>query len=252
MSYKEKTLTLIVPIYNEQARLSENVPQLISYIESWATGSRLIFVDDGSNDFTVAKIEAIISEYASICTSVEKRPHLGKGASVRYGLNMATTELAAFCDIDLSTPLEELSRLVELSSEIGGLAIGSRTLPGSRTVERGSLRREIAGRTFNSLVRALLCPGIYDTQCGAKAAPTQVWHEILRDSVENGFAWDVEILAKALGSAIKVLEVAVHWSHDSRSRVNVGRDGLRMLGAVFRLKFRLVYHRLRTNWATLT
>ncbi|MDA8195655.1 MAG: glycosyltransferase [Actinomycetota bacterium] len=239
----DMTLTLVVPVFNEEIRVSESFDALFDYVADWNWGSRLVFVDDGSTDRTVAVLREKIESKDLNFASVIERPHLGKGASVRWGLKTAGTDIAAFCDVDLATPLDELDRIIQRSVEIEGLAIGSRSIPGSNVVQRESIKREIAGRAFNRLVQILACPGIYDTQCGAKAAPVGVWRLVLNDSVEDGFAWDVEVVSRALYEGIKVSEMPIRWSHDNRSRVNVLSDGLKMTRAIFRMRSQQIIRR---------
>jgi SAM-dependent methyltransferase len=95
--------------------------------------------------------------------------------------------------------------------------------------------REFLGRAYNRAVQVTLVPGILDTQCGAKAARTELWHRVLPHCRELGFAWDVEIIAVAQQLQIPVLEIAIDWHHDDRSRVHVLRDGMRMVGALPRI-----------------
>ena len=52
---------------------------------------------------------------------------------------------------------------------------------------------------------------------------------------EPGYAWDAEVIAVAQAVGVAVVEVPVHWRHDDRSKVNVGRDGLAMLAAMPRI-----------------
>lgn len=236
MPMLDMTLTLVVPVFNEEVRVAESLDALCEYVSNWSWGSRLVFVDDGSSDSTVAVLRERLAAKESPHVLVIERPHLGKGAAVRWGLKSAETDIAAFCDVDLATPLDELDRIIERSVKIEGLAIGSRSVPGSDLVQRESLKREVAGRAFNRLVQILACPGIYDTQCGAKAAPVSVWSLLLNESVEDGFAWDVEVVSRALRLGISVAEMPIRWAHDSRSRVNVASDGMKMIRAIVRMR----------------
>jgi dolichyl-phosphate beta-glucosyltransferase len=237
MPSTQSTLTLIVPVYNETVRVRETIDALGEYIAGWPAGSELIFVDDGSTDETTDFITQWIKARDVTNVSVVCRPHLGKGATVRHGLLLATTDLAAFCDVDLSTPLPELDRIILKSQTNNCLAIGSRSLPNTSLVSRESLKRELAGKLFNKVVQFLLCPGIHDTQCGAKSAPTWIWHQyLLPNSTENGFAWDVEIVAAAFRHKIEVKELGITWSHDNRTTVNVVRDGMNMFTTVVKMR----------------
>ena len=105
------------------------------------------------------------------------------------------------------------------------------------------------GRAYNKVVQLSLLPGIVDTQCGAKAAPTSVWLRIIPYGREFGFAWDVEMIALARAAGIRVREIGVEWRHQEGSRVRPLRDGGRMLRAIPRIR-RNLRDRLRAR-ATL-
>jgi 2-polyprenyl-3-methyl-5-hydroxy-6-metoxy-1,4-benzoquinol methylase len=77
-------------------------------------------------------------------------------------------------------------------------------------------------------LQATVTPGVVDTQCGAKVAQRTVWDELLPFCRQAGFAWDAEVIAVALARGITVREVPIAWRHDDRSKVRVGRDGVRM------------------------
>jgi glycosyltransferase involved in cell wall biosynthesis len=232
------TLCLVVPMFNEEERAAGTVLPLLDHIDRKPEGSVLVFVDDGSSDRTIEVVERAVAEHGSQRASVLARPHLGKGAAVRAGLLQASTTVAAFCDVDLATPLAEVDRLAAIAIEGSCLAIGSRGVSEARIEQRESLRREIAGKAYNRLVR-VLCPGITDTQCGAKAATTATWRAILAHSREDGFAWDVEAIALAMRLSIPVREIGVEWHHDDRTRVRVLHDGLSMVLSVPRIGLRV-------------
>jgi SAM-dependent methyltransferase len=141
--------------------------------------------------------------------------------------------------VDLATPIADMLRLVAESARIEGMAIGSRDMEASEIVRHESRVREALGKAYNRVVQILLVPGIVDTQCGAKAAPTAVWRQVLDYCGEEGFAWDVEVLAVALRMGVPVEELPVRWKHDPDSRVRVTRDGARMLIALPRVRRRL-------------
>ena len=225
-----------MPLYEEHARLPHFGPALLRFVAGQPKGSELILVDDGSSDDTLRHARALASGGTDTPVRVLARPRLGKGAAIRAGLEVATGEVAAFCDVDLATPLDDLQRLIELADAAQVVAIGSRDLPGSVLVRRESAAREFLGRAYNRAVQLAVLPGIVDSQCGAKAAPTAVWRRLLPHSTENGFAWDVEVLAIARALQVRVQEVPVTWRHEPGSRVHVLRDGTRMVAALRRIR----------------
>jgi dolichyl-phosphate beta-glucosyltransferase len=222
-------------MYNEEERVAETLDPLMEFVASKGAGSQLLLVDDGSTDRTVDVVRGQLKRPHCGNADILIRPHAGKGAAIRWGLLHSRTDVAAFCDVDLATPLSELDRIVREAGAGSCLAVGSRATEGAALEQRETRRREIAGRTFNRVVRHSLCGGIKDTQCGAKAAPSAIWRTILVHSSEEGFTWDVEVIALCLRLEIPVREIGITWNHDERTRVRVLRDGMAMVGSVPRI-----------------
>ncbi len=230
-------LTIVLPVYNETHRAAPNVLQLLAYVETLPEGSGLIFVDDGSTDGTAELLDKLLAEHDTTgCSRVVRRPHRGKGAATRAGILAATSALVGFCDIDLATPLTSFTEIALTAERAPVLAIGSRDLVGSKVLRHESSVREFLGRTYNRAVQSLVAPGIVDTQCGAKVARRELWNEVLIASIEDGFAWDVEVCGLVLAAGHPVIEIAIEWIHDDGSNINVARDGLRMVAALPRIR----------------
>ncbi|HEY7133727.1 MAG TPA: bifunctional glycosyltransferase/class I SAM-dependent methyltransferase [Acidimicrobiia bacterium] len=226
--------TLVVPVYNEGHRLDQYAGELLDYATRLPWGSRLVFVDDGSTDDTAERLDKLIANSGASAT-VARRAHAGKGAAVRAGLLHAETEVAGFCDLDLSTPLSSFDRVRRAAERAPVVAIGSRDAMGSSISRSQSAVRELLGRTYNRAVQLAFTPGVVDTQCGAKAARRDVWRTVLEWSVEDGFAWDVEVVAIARAIGVPVQEVAIDWAHHDGTKIHVARDGTRMLVALGRI-----------------
>jgi len=227
--------TLVVPVFNEEERFAESASSLLDFVAAGPPGSELIVVDDGSTDQTANVVEHLLGQRQEVPGRLLRSAHLGKGAAVQRGLLAAKGEILAFCDVDLSTPLADLDQIMRTARQAPVLAIGSRDVAASRLVRPQSRTRELLGKTYNRMLQLALTPGISDTQCGAKAAQAALWNEVLPHCDQQGFAWDVQVIAVARRIGIAVLEVAVAWSHDDRSRVHVLRDGRRMLAAIPRI-----------------
>ncbi len=223
------SLGLVVPIFEERSRFADYAQELVTYIGRKAAGSELVFVDDGSGDDTADLVDALIAANPLAPVRLLRRLHLGKGAAVSAGLASLHADIGAFCDLDLSTPLDELDRVIEVARRAEVLAIGSRDLSGSTLLRRESRVRETLGRSYNRLLQATVTPGIVDTQCGAKAAAAAVWAAVLPFCRQTGFAWDAELVAVAQALDIGVQEVPIAWRHDDRTKIRVGRDGAAMV-----------------------
>jgi dolichyl-phosphate beta-glucosyltransferase len=230
--------SLIVPMFDEEVRLLDYGKALLDFITEQPAGSELIFVDDGSTDRTVETVADLLAARRDAPARVIRRPHEGKGAAVSAGLAEVHGEYAGFCDLDLSTPLDQLERVMDAAMRAPALAIGSRDLPASRMLRAESPIRETLGRAYNLLLQATLTPGVVDTQCGAKAASREVWRTLLPHCHETGYAWDAELISVAKALRIDIIEVPVAWRHDDRSRVHLGRDGAAMVLATPRIRRR--------------
>jgi dolichyl-phosphate beta-glucosyltransferase len=224
-------LTLVVPLYNESHRFRDHAGALADFVAGYA-GGRLVFVDDGSSDGTPDIVERFIAERRGPCIELVRCPHRGKGAAIERGLSSARWGIAAFCDVDLATPLPELATIIDAAARAPVLAIGSRGTAASRLTRRQHRGREILGRAYNRAIQLSVVPGVSDTQCGAKALRSELWHSILRHCNEEGFAWDVEVIAVARALGITVQEIGIEWRHQDGSRVRPLVDGTRMLRAI--------------------
>jgi dolichyl-phosphate beta-glucosyltransferase len=244
------SLTLVVPLYNETHRFGISAPELLAFISRYPQGSEIIFVDDGSSDGTVEMVERFVATHNDQPLRLVCQPHSGKGSAVTAGLMSAHSEIACFCDLDLATPLEDLARIVDAAANAHILAIGSRGVASARITRHQRRLREMLGRTYNKVVQFSLLPGIVDTQCGAKAAQTSVWLQIIPYCSEVGFAWDVEVIALARTMGIQVREIGVEWRHQEGSRIKPLRDGGRMVRAIPRIR-RNLSERLRSRASLL-
>jgi dolichyl-phosphate beta-glucosyltransferase len=246
-----RALTLVVPLYNESHRFAACAPALADFVAAEPAG-RLVFVDDGSNDGTADLVERFIRGRRGECIELICRPHRGKGAAIEAGLVTAVFGVAAFCDVDLSTPLSELLVLIDAARRAPVLAIGSRGTAASRLARRQRRGREMLGRAYNRAIQLAVVPGVADTQCGAKAAGVALWQQILPHCHEEGFAWDVEIIALARHLDIPVQEVGIVWRHQDGSRVKPLRDGTRMLRAIPRIRMNVASARRTAHPLTPT
>src|SRR5256714_9235134 len=121
--------SVVIPCFNEQARIGNTLHIALNYLAANAPTSELIVVNDGSSDATGAIARKILAETKVTTRLLENFPNRGKGAAVRTGLLAAARPIALFFDADLSTPLSEISKVIEpIGSGTADLAFGSRAL----------------------------------------------------------------------------------------------------------------------------
>ncbi len=231
--------SVVIPCFNEAARIGGTLKRTLEYLERIAPESELIVVNDGSTDSTSAIANESLAEAKIASRLLENFPNRGKGAAVRTGLLAAQRPIGLFFDADLSTPLEEISKVIEpIANGEVDLAFGSRALDRSLIGVHQSWRREQGGRVFNLVVRLATGLPFWDTQCGFKAFELETCRPILKRSQIDGFAFDVELLYLAYHSGLRLREIPVRWNHEEGSKISFMRDSLRMLRQVMALRAR--------------
>ena len=221
-------LSIVIPAYNEQARLPRTVLETIHWCTTRKLSFELIIADDGSRDETLAL--ARLFEESDGRVRALSCPHLGKGSAVRMGVLNARGRSILFMDADGATPLTEIPKLLKALGEGNDVAIGSRVvqLPGEVDVKTPFYRR-IIGRVFAFFVNLFAIEGIADTQCGFKMFHRDAALAIFSRQKTSGFAFDVEILFIARRLSLAIAEIPVNWTAQAGSKVNIVTDSIKML-----------------------
>jgi dolichyl-phosphate beta-glucosyltransferase len=194
-------VSLIVPCHNEARRL--NTASFRDFLAA-DTSTRILLVDDGSQDGTYAVLEQICQGYECRSAILRCEQNRGKAEAVRHGINYAletwSAALVGYWDADLATPLDAVSRFRELLEQRSELEMvfGSRVKLLGRHVERRAVRHYL-GRVFATAVSLMLQMPIYDSQCGAKLfRVTPALRHVFAKPFLSRWVFDVEILARYL------------------------------------------------------
>jgi glycosyltransferase involved in cell wall biosynthesis len=227
----------VIPAFNEANRIGETLRLTLDYLLRYSPQSELIVVNDGSTDATGTVAREALTAARIQTRLLENSPNRGKGAAVRSGLLAATRSIGLFFDADLSTPLEEIPKVIDpIAHGEVDVAFGSRALDRGLIGNRQSWRREQGGRVFNLIVRLSTGLPFWDTQCGFKAFRLDVCRPILQAARIDGFAFDVELLYRAYRAGLRLREIPVRWNHAEGSKIELVRDSLRMFGEVVALR----------------
>jgi len=224
----ELQLSIVIPAYNESARIENALARVMNCIAALGWNAEVLVVDDGSVDSTAAIVHRWMSQYANL-RLIQNPGNRGKGYSVRNGLLQASGDVVLFTDADLSSPLEEATRLIDAIHDGADVAIGSRWLDRTRQTIHQPLYRRFFGRCFNWVTRTIMGLPFKDTQCGFKAFRRQAAQVIFRLQTIERWGFDPEILFIARKLKYVIREVPVTWGHDERSRLSYLKDGMRML-----------------------
>ena len=244
--------SLIIPAFNEAARLPLFLEQTRAYLKEKYPGSHeIIVVNDGSRDETQTVAEVMIGK-PNVLHFPENR---GKGAAVRAGMLAACGEWRFFADADGATPIAEEVRLVHAIKAGNDIAIGSRAAAGgihkwewwgkgmaadsstpNPAVWHVRPHRHFVGRVFSTMVKRFTGLDYADTQCGFKLFRAEAAHAIFSATKVDRFAFDVELLYLAKRFGYRVAEVPVNWHEVAGSKVSLVRDSFSMLQEILKLQ----------------
>ena len=224
------SVTLVLPAYNEQARIGSALDELFGYLDRPAPGREsgssamqlgpveVVVVDDGSDDDTAQIVEARAEPNLRLL----REPHTGKGGAVRAGMLAARSDVILFADADLATPADQLPLLIDALAT-HDIALGSRVhLDGSDRRSTQPLHRRALGKVFHALAAFWVTGPVPDTQCGFKGFSREAAHDLFARQEIGSIVFDAEIIHLARRRGYSMSIVPVQWSDKRGSRMRVG------------------------------
>ena len=232
--------SLVIPMYDEGTRIGRTIAALADS-PLRRSGVEFVLVDDGSGDGTPTIAARELAAHGLDDSQVVRlERNMGKGAAVRAGMLAARGEIRVFVDADLCVDTADIERCFEEIEEgRADVVYGTRAHPASSLERSQPAHRVLSGRTFNLLLRTLGLTDERDTQCGLKGFRASAAEDIFGRLVTERFAFDVEVLARAGRSGLRVVPLPVQWAHVDASRVPPVRDGVDMARAAIRIRRQL-------------
>ena len=221
-------LSVVIPAYNETARIGRTIPVLLTYLHGLDYAYELLIVDDGSSDGTGDMARQAVSGEPRARVLEEPR-NRGKGHAVRVGMLAAEGQFVLFCDADLSTPPEELEKFWPWLDSGYEVVIGSRKMAGANISRRQPLWRESLGKGFTWLTNVIAAPGISDVTCGFKCFSREATQTLFSLSVIDDWSFDAEVLFIAQRLGYRTKEVPVSWHDEPGTKVRLWKDAIRSL-----------------------
>lgn len=200
-------MLVVLPTYNERPNLAGVVGGVRE------RGFDVLVVDDGSPDGTGELADRIASTDPGV--SVLNRPEkLGLGSAYVAGFNHgieAGYDFLVEMDADGSHRAEHLGALVDAATRSGGLAIGSRYIPGG-AVAGWSLHRLVLSRSANLYCRMILGVDVQDCTSGFRCYPRSLVERLdLGSVVSDGYAFQIEMVHRSLRLGCPVVEVPIRF-----------------------------------------
>ncbi len=209
-------ISLIIPAYNEEARLAPFLDSLASFIKDHPnTIYEIILVDDGSKDRTVAVAESFIAKLP-ILKILRQEKNRGKGAAIRAGVMQASGNDIVFMDADGATDASEIPKMAS-ALQYADIAVGNRFMDGALT-KRHSPLRSLSGLTYRTYM-GLFGLGKIDTMCGFKGYKHAVAQQLFKDLLEERWLFDTEIAYKAVQKGYKIVNFPIVWESKDGSKL---------------------------------
>ncbi len=229
------SVDVVVPVHNEEKALARSVAVLRDFLaENLSCRWRIVIADNGSLDGTLAVAKDLSQEYPDV-----RYIHLelkGRGRALRKAWLESDADAVSYMDVDLSTKLDALPELIRALDEGYDIAVGSRLMKGSRV--KRSLKREVASRGYNLLIKAMFRPSFSDAQCGFKAAKRDVAQELVPLIRDQAWFFDTELLLLAGMKGYRIKDVPVEWVEDEDTRVHIAKTAWEDIKGLLRVRFR--------------
>ncbi|MEE4313231.1 MAG: glycosyltransferase [Desulfofustis sp.] len=221
-------ILIVVPCYNEEQRLHPDVFR--SYLAE-NSETLFLFVDDGSTDRTLEKLQSIESGAGNRVFILTMPHNHGKAEAIRQGVLQGLrhpVEQLGFWDADLATPLPAIAGLtgVMAADPAVKMVCGARVQRLGAAIHR-HWYRHYPGRIIATSISALLGLPVYDSQCGAKVFARDLAEQIFAESFLSRWLFDVELFARTIGlvgrhqAARIIYEYPLtHWTDIGTSKIS--------------------------------
>jgi glycosyltransferase involved in cell wall biosynthesis len=215
-------LSVVIPIYNEQATLRD----VVRHVLSVKLDIELLCVDDCSTDGSREILSQLQTEYPQIRVFFQP-VNTGKGAALRLGIQQATGDFIIIQDADLEYDPSEypilLQPLVEGKADV---VYGSRFM-GGRPHRVLYFWHRVGNWILTLLSNAITNLNLSDMETCYKAFRREVLQSIKLE--ENRFGFEPEVTVKIAKQHLRVYEVGISYSGRTYAEgKKIGwRDGVR-------------------------
>jgi len=217
-----KKVSVVIPVFNEEANLPNLLPRLLPALEGLKKPYEVIFIDDGSRDKS-AEILRSIAEKNQNLVLVELSRNFGQHPAILAGFQHVTGDVAITLDADLQNPPEEIPKLVDKIAE------GFDVVGGIRQMRQDSLFRRAASKIVNKITVRLTGMKLSDFGCMLRAYSRDVV-DLINKSDENS------TFIPALGLLFAQHPIEIPVAHAARA----GGESKYSLWRLIRLNFDLM------------
>ena len=234
MKKDNKTVLLVIPVYNEEIILEQTITRLDHFFHEKkpSFSYQICIADNGSTDNTGIFGKQLSRKYSHV--SYLYLDQKGRGRALKKAWTESTADIVSYMDVDLSTELEAYLPLIDAVVNGADIATGSRYLQASKTDRK--LIREVLSRSYNVLLRLFFHLSVVDSQCGFKAVSKETANFLIPKVKDNYWFFDTELLLLADHYHLKVIEVPISWTKNKYSKVKIPSTTFSYLKNMIRMK----------------
>lgn len=219
------TLSLVIPTYNQRERTQRSAVEAVAFLAAQPFSAELIVAEDGS-----APEQRLADDDLPPGVLLERLPrNLGKGGAVRAGILRSRGEYVVFTDSDLPFSLEPVPTTLAWLQKDADIVIGDRLHPDSEAAADVTRARRLSSAVFTFLVSGIAGLDLPDTQCGYKGYRGPLARELFSRLETTSFAFDVEIIVRAMKRRARIRRQPVHLVHNDDTSVSLTKHAPRMV-----------------------
>jgi dolichol-phosphate mannosyltransferase len=197
MSEKNQQLTVVVPVYNEEACLPRFREETDRFLKDSPVKTTILFVDDGSTDGSAAMMKEICAA-ADTYAMISLKTNRGLSTAIKAGIDQCGTSLMGYIDADLQTRPEDFLHMLPYLEEFD-------MVNGIRHKRNDAFVKKMSSIIANGFRKWLLDDGIQDICCPLKIIKTEFARKI---PFFNGMHRFIPALVQQLGGTVKQIPVS--------------------------------------------
>jgi len=233
-------IVITLPTLNEEKIIGQKLDRLFDFCRKELKNYQylVIVADNGSTDQTVKIIEEKKKKYPNL-----EYFHLGaagKGGAIKKAWQNYPGDVNIFMDADLSTELKFIPELIKgIDQEKYHLVIGSRNQ--KQSITERSIVRSFISWIFNFILKIFFGLEITDAACGFKAVSPKVIKEVIPETKNNDWFFDIELLIVAHHFNFPIKEIPVVWTQEKqrKTKVKILKLSFNYLKEIIKTKARL-------------
>ena len=156
-------LSIIIPVYNEEAALPALYDRLYPAMDALKISYEIIFINDGSRDRSAAILRAQFEQRPDVTRVILLTSNAGQHMAIMAGFEHSRGDIVVTLDADLQNPPEEIGKLVAKVRE-GYDCVGS-----IRQQRRDSAFRRYASKAMNGIREKITHIKMTDQGCMLRA-----------------------------------------------------------------------------------